>query len=160
MIILALGMSAPIVAAFNFVDTLAQVKTTVEQVDEVLKAEEQVHSEKPVSFSDHSIEVNNVSFGYHDDKEILHDVSLHIPQKGMTALVGPSGSGKSTLAKLAAGFWDVESSSITTGGHDLKEIPLTQLYDQVAFVSQDNYLFDDTIRENIRMGPQEMGGAH
>ena len=151
-IILALGMSAPIVAAFNFVDTLAQVKTTVEQVDEVLKAEEQVHSEKPVSFSDHSIEVNNVSFGYHKDKEILHDVSLHIPQKGMTALVGPSGSGKSTLAKLAAGFWDVESGSITMGGHDLKEIPLTQLYDQVAFVSQDNYLFDDTIRENIRMG--------
>lgn len=151
-IILALGMSAPIVAAFNFVDTLAQVSPTVEQVDEVLKAEEQVHSEKPVSFSDHSIEVSNVSFGYHKDKEILHDVSLHIPQKGMTALVGPSGSGKSTLAKLAAGFWDVESGSITMGGHDLKEIPLTQLYDQVAFVSQDNYLFDDTIRENIRMG--------
>lgn len=151
-IILALGMSAPIVAAFNFVDTLAQVKTTVEQVDEVLKAEEQVHSEKPVSFSDHSVEVNNVSFGYHKDKEILHDVSLHIQQKGMTALVGPSGSGKSTLAKLAAGFWDVESGSITMGGHNLKEIPLTQLYDQVAFVSQDNYLFDDTIRENIRMG--------
>ena len=151
-IILALGMSAPIVAAFNFVDTLAQVKTTVEQVDEVLKAEEQVHSEKPVSFSDHSIEVRNVSFGYHKDKEILHDVSLHIQQKGMTALVGPSGSGKSTLAKLAAGFWDAESGSITMGGHDLKEIPLTQLYDQVAFVSQDNYLFDDTIRENIRMG--------
>ena len=91
-------------------------------------------------------------FGYHKDKEILHDVSLHIPQKGMTALVGPSGSGKSTLAKLAAGFWDAESGSITMGGHDLKEIPLTQLYDQVAFVSQDNYLFDDTIRENIRMG--------
>ena len=61
-IILALGMSAPIVAAFNFVDTLAQVKTTVEQVDEVFKAEKQVHSEEPVGFSDHSIEVRNVSF--------------------------------------------------------------------------------------------------
>ena len=89
---------------------------------------------------------------YHDDQEILHDVNLTIPQHGMTALVGPSGSGKSTLAKLAAGFWDVKSGAITMGGHDLKEIPLTQLYEQTAFVSQDNYLFDDTVRENIRMG--------
>ena len=151
-IILALGMSGPIVAAFNFVDTLAQVGTTVSQVDEILKADEQVHGEKPVELAGHGIEVKNVSFGYHADKEILHDVSLSIPQSGMTALVGPSGSGKSTLAKLIAGFWDVKSGSITMGGHDLKDIPLTQLYDQVAFVSQDNYLFDDTVRENIRMG--------
>ena len=151
-ILLSLGMSGPIVAAFNFVDTLAQVGTTVGQVDEILNAEEQRHAEAPVQFTDHSIEVRDVSFGYHDDREILHDVSLSIPQGGMTALVGPSGSGKSTLAKLIAGFWDVKSGSITMGGHDLKEIPLTQLYDQVAFVSQDNYLFDDTVRENIRMG--------
>ena len=151
-IILALGMAAPIVAAFNFVDTLAQVGTTVSQVDEILKAEEQEHGTEPVSFTDHHIEVKGVSFGYHDDKEILHDVSLSIPQNGMTALVGPSGSGKSTLAKLIAGFWDVKNGTITMSNHDLKEIPLTELYDQVAFVSQDNYLFDDTIRENIRMG--------
>lgn len=151
-IILALGMAAPIVAAFNFVDTLAQVGTTVSQVDEILKAEEQEHGTELVSFTDHHIEVKGVSFDYHDDKEILHDVSLSIPQNGMTALVGPSGSGKSTLAKLIAGFWDVKNGTITMDNHDLKEIPLTELYDQVAFVSQDNYLFDDTIRENIRMG--------
>ena len=151
-IILSLGMSAPIVAAFNFVDTLAQVGTTVDQVDEFLNAEEQEHGDAPVSFESHNIEVQNVSFGYHDNQEILHGVSLSIPQNGMTALVGPSGSGKSTLAKLIAGFWDVKSGTITMGGHDLKSIPLPQLYDQVAFVSQDNYLFDDTVRENIRMG--------
>ena len=158
-IILSLGMSAPIVAAFNFVDTLAQVGTTVEQVDAVLKAEEQQHADTPVTFSDHSIEMKNVSFGYHGDKEILHQVSLSIPQNGMTALVGPSGSGKSTLAKLAAGFWDVKSGTITMGGHDLKDIPLSQLYDQVAFVSQDNYLFDDTVRKNIRMGRRDATDA-
>ena len=151
-IILSLGMSAPIVAAFNFVDTLAQVGTTVSQVDTILQAEEQQHGETPVTFTGHGIEVQNVSFGYHDGQEILHGVSLSIPQGGMTALVGPSGSGKSTLAKLIAGFWDVPSGTITMGGHNLKDIPLTQLYDQVAFVSQDNYLFDDTVRENIRMG--------
>ncbi len=151
-IILSLGMSGPIVAAFNFVDTLAQVGTTVGQVDEILKAEEQAHGTETVTFADHNVEVKNVSFGYHDGQEILHSVSLSVPQNGMTALVGPSGSGKSTLGKLIAGFWDVKSGSITMGGHDLKDIPLTQLYDQVAYVSQDNYLFDDTVRENIRMG--------
>ena len=96
--------------------------------------------------------LKDVRFGYHADQEILHGVSLTIPQNKMTALVGPSGGGKSTIAKLAAGFWDAGSGSITMGGHELKDIPLTQLYDQVAFVSQDNDLFDDTVRENIRMG--------
>ena len=151
-IILALGMAAPIVAAFNFVDTLAQVGTTVGQVDEILKAEEQEHGTTPVSFANHDIVLQDVSFGYHEDKEILHDVSLTIPAGKMTALVGPSGSGKSTLAKLAAGFWDVKNGTITMGGHDLKTIPLEQLFAQVAYVSQENYLFDDTVRENIRMG--------
>ena len=151
-IVLALGMAAPIVAAFNFVDTLAQVGTTVSQVDEILKAEEQHHGETPVALKDHNIELKDVSFGYHADKEILHHVNLRIPQHGMTALVGPSGSGKSTLAKLIAGFWDVKDGAITMGGCDLKQIPLEELYEQTSFVSQDNYLFDDTVRENIRMG--------
>lgn len=110
-IILSLGMSAPIVAAFNFVDTLAQVGTTVAQVDEILNAEEQVHSETPVTFSDHTVVLKDVRFGYHADQEILHGVSLTIPQNKMTALVGPSGGGKSTIAKLAAGFWDAGSGS-------------------------------------------------
>ena len=158
-IILALGMAAPIVAAFNFVDTLALVGTTVAQVDEILKAEEQEHGTQNVALADHDIELKDVSFGYHDDKEILHGVSLSVPQNRMTALVGPSGSGKSTLAKLIAGFWDVKNGVITMGGHDLKEIPLGELYDQVAFVSQDNYLFDDTVRENIRMGRQDATDA-
>ena len=151
-ILLALGIAAPIVAAFNFVDTLAQMGTAVGQVDAILKAEEQQHGSTPVMFEKHDITFKNVSFGYHNGQEILHDVSLTIPAGKMTALVGPSGSGKSTLAKLAAGFWDVTHGSVTMGNHDLKDIPLPQLYEQVAFVSQDNYLFDDTVRENIRMG--------
>ena len=98
------------------------------------------------------IRLEQVSFGYHEETEILHNISLSIPAGTMTAFVGPSGSGKSTIAKLIGGFWDVRHGKITLGGHDLKEIPLSQLYDQVAFVSQDNYLFNDTVRENIRMG--------
>ena len=66
--------------------------------------------------------------------------------------MGPSGSGKSTIAKLIAGFWDVEEGAITLDGKNLKAIPLEQLYDQVAYVSQDTWLFDDTIMNNLRMG--------
>ena len=151
-VILSLGITGPLMAAMNFVDTLAQVGTTVESVDEVLLAEEQQHEEKTVTFGKMDIGLSHVSFGYHGDKEILHDVSLAIPAGTMTALVGPSGSGKSTIAKLIAGFWDVQSGTVTIGGVDEKKIPLKQLYDQAAFVSQDNFLFDETVRENIRMG--------
>ena len=150
--ILSLGIAGPLLAAMNFVDSLARVGTIVGSVDEILGKEEQKHSEKPVELNRMDIVLDGVSFAYHEDKEILHDVSLKIPAGTMTAFVGPSGSGKSTIAKLIAGFWDVTKGSITMGGYNLKEIPLWQLYDQVAFVSQDNYLFDESIRENIRMG--------
>lgn len=151
-IILSLGIAGPLVAAMNFVDTLAMVGTTVTSVDELLSAEEQQHGDKQVQIKGMDIELSHVSFGYHENKEILKDVSLSIPSGSMTALVGPSGSGKSTIAKLIAGFWDVKGGTVSMGGVDEKKIPLAQLYDQVAFVTQDNYLFDDTVRENIRQG--------
>ena len=151
-IVLSLGIAGPLLAAMDFVDSLAKVGTIVGEVDSILNGEEQDHGEKKVKLGSMDVQVEHVSFGYHDDKEILHDISLSIPAGSMTAFVGPSGSGKSTIAKLIGGFWDVDKGKITLGGQDLKEIPLPQLYGQVAFVSQDNYLFDETVRENIRMG--------
>ena len=70
----------------------------------------------------------------------------------MTAIVGPSGSGKSTIAKLMAGFWDVSSGSVKFGGRDIREIPFEQLMGEISYVAQDNFLFDKSILENIRMG--------
>lgn len=151
-IILSLGIAEPLIAAMNFVDTIATVGTTVASVDELLSAEEQQHGDKEARIKGTDIELAHVSFGYHEDKNILRDVSLSIPAGSMTALVGPSGSGKSTIAKLIAGFWDVKDGTVSMGGVDEKEIPLKTLYDRVAFVSQDNYLFDESVRENIRMG--------
>ena len=158
-IILSLGIAGPLLAAMDFVDSLAKVGTIVGEVDAILNGEEQIHATRPVSLPNRDIAVEHVSFGYHEDAEVLHDVSLSIPSGSMVAFVGPSGGGKSTIAKLIGGFWDVKKGRITLGGRDLRDIPLAQLYSKVAFVSQDNYLFDDTVRENIRMGRLDASDA-
>ena len=124
----------------------------MEEISQLLNAEELNHKDTPVNLSDTSIGLDHVSFSYDGETEVLHNVSLSIQPGTMTALVGPSGSGKSTVAKLIAGYWDITSGSITLGDHELKEIPLTEISDQISYVSQDNYLFNRSIRENIRMG--------
>ncbi|MCR5108333.1 MAG: ABC transporter ATP-binding protein/permease [Lachnospiraceae bacterium] len=151
-IMLSMSVVGPILAAISFTDSSAKVSTTVAMVDELLSGEEQNHSDIPVIFDGYNIGLKGVSYSYHKGNEVLHDVNLEIPQKSFTALVGPSGSGKSTIAKLIGGFWDVEEGSITIDGKELKSIPLSQLYDCVAYVSQDTWLFDDTIMNNLRMG--------
>lgn len=121
-------------------------------MESVLNATEQIHSEEKIVIKNHDIELNNVSFEYEDGQEILSDISLQIKEGTKNAFVGLSGGGKSTIAKLIAGFWDVKKGVIKMGDIPYENIPLEELYDQVSFVSQDNFLFDDTIRENIRMG--------
>ena len=148
----SLGLIGPIIAAFTFTDDLAVLGTNVEEISQLLNAEELNHKDTPVKLADTGISLRSVSFSYDGTTEVLHDVSLTIRPGTMTALVGPSGSGKSTVAKLIAGYWDVTSGSITLGGYELKDIPLSEISDQISYVSQDNYLFNRSIRENIRMG--------
>ena len=151
-VIFSLGLIGPIIAAFTFTDDLAVLGTNVEEISQLLNAEELNHKETPIKLEDTGISLRSVSFSYDGTTEVLHDVNLAIHPGTMTALVGPSGSGKSTVAKLIAGYWDVTSGSITLGGHELKDIPLPEIADQISYVSQDNYLFNRSIRENIRMG--------
>ena len=151
-IMLSMGIAEPLLHAFDFTDTLAQIGTIVNNVDSLLKAEEQNHPDKPVEMNNHGIMLKNVSFSYDGKTEILHDVTATVPEGGITAIVGPSGGGKSTIAKLIAGFWDIKQGELTIGGKDIKSIPLSQLYDMTAYVGQDNFLFDDTVMENIRVG--------
>ena len=151
-VIFSLGLIGPIIAVFTFTDDLAVLGTNVEEISQLLNAEELNHKDTPVKLEDTGISLRSVSFSYDGTTEVLHDVNLAIHPGTMTALVGPSGSGKSTVAKLIAGYWDVTSGSITLGGHELKDIPLSEIADQISYVSQDNYLFNRSIRENIRMG--------
>ena len=159
-VVLSLGLTGPLVSAMTFVDELAVVGTNVGEISAILEAPELERPAAETKLNGLGIRLDHVSFAYkQEDGEVLHDVSLDIRPGTVTALVGPSGSGKSTIAKLIGGFWDVDKGKITLGGQDLKEIPLPQLYGQVAFVSQDNYLFDETVRENIRMGKSSASDA-
>ena len=151
-ILLSLGVAGPLLAAINFIDSLAKVGTTVETIEKILLSAEQQHSDQTVDLARTDIRLDNVTFAYHGDKNILNGVSLEIQPNTVNAFVGPSGGGKTTIARLIAGYWDLDQGEIKIGGVPTTEIPLSQLYDLVAFVAQDTYLFNDTVRENIRLG--------
>ncbi len=151
-IILSFGIMQPLITAFSYTDDLAQVGTIVGEVAEILSGQDLQRPDcAQVLPQDNAIELKEVRFAYHE-KEVLHGVSLRIEPGTVNALVGPSGSGKSTIARLIASLWDVESGSITLGGVDIRRLPLKECTDRIAYVSQDNYLFDLSVMDNIRMG--------
>nr|WP_295865181.1 ABC transporter ATP-binding protein [uncultured Chitinophaga sp.] len=98
------------------------------------------------------IRFENVDFCYLPGQQVLHNVSFHIPEKSLTALVGPSGSGKTTITSLIARFWDVDGGSIKIGGADIRDMEPAAVYSLISEVFQEVYLFDDTIYNNIRYG--------
>ncbi len=147
-----MGLITPIIGCMKFTDDLTKVGTVVSQVTDILTAKELPRPERDTETPKNStIELRDVHFGY-NDTEVLHGVNLTFREGTVNALVGPSGSGKSTIAKLIASFWDVNSGSITIGGADIRNISAEHYNRLVAYVSQDNFLFSGTVRENIRMG--------
>lgn len=151
-LILSLGLVSPLITVMSYSDDLGKMGTIVGEVTSILSWEE---LERPMQdqekMKDYSIDLCDVTFGYHE-KEVLHGINMQIKEGTVNALVGPSGSGKSTIAKLIASLWEVNSGSIKIGGVDIRDLSLEEYNRKIAYVSQDNYLFDDTIRENIRMG--------
>ncbi|QQO77509.1 ABC transporter ATP-binding protein [Actinomyces sp. HMT897] len=105
------------------------------------------------------ITLSGVSFSYDPGRPVLADVSLSAPQGRVTALVGPSGAGKSTVLRLAARFWDVDGGAVTIGGADVRTLGATQVMALTSMVFQDVYLFDTTIRENLRIARPEATDA-
>ena len=101
----------------------------------------------------YDIRFENVSFQYEQNQsDVIHNVSFHIPEKEMTAIVGPSGCGKTTLTRLMARFWDVGSGCVSIGGIDVRNIQPEQLYSYFSIVFQNVFLFHDTIENNIKFG--------
>ncbi len=98
------------------------------------------------------VEFKNVSFSYTQGTKLLEDLSFTANVGELTAIVGPSGSGKSTVAKLISRYWDVDRGEISLGGISTKEMPFEQLMEEISYVSQENYLFDQSVRDNIKMG--------
>ncbi|EMB42510.1 ABC transporter ATP-binding protein [Treponema denticola] len=157
-IILSLGLIAPLIQALRYTDSLAMVDSTVKEIAKLLEAEEMNRPKEVVPLKENTIAFSHVSFAY-SDTEVLHDISFQAVPNGMTAFVGPSGSGKSTVARLIASFWEASKGSVMMGGCDVRNIPLSQVMERVGYVSQDNYLFHLSIRENIRIGKPDATDA-
>lgn len=158
-IILSFGTIENIVTATNYMDDLARIGTITKEIGLILDSPDLEHGNSPVELQDNRIELTDVNFSYVKDKKVLDNVSLSIDENQVTAFVGESGSGKSTITKLIAGFWNPESGEVKIGGINIKEFPLEQLADTISYVSQDNYLFDLSIRENIRIGKPSASDA-
>ncbi len=151
-VVLSMGLITPIIGCMKFTDDLAKVGTVIGQITDILAAPELSRPEADLQTPQGStVALHDVRFGY-GEAEVLHGINLTFREGTVNALVGPSGSGKSTIAKLIAAFWDVNSGSITVGGADIRNISAEHYHRLVAYVSQDNFLFNDTVRENIRMG--------
>ena len=153
-LMMALGIVTPLMSATAFINSMKSMQFAVKDTRELLDLPQLSHAEQDAPLNDCDIQLHDVSFSYggSDGKEVLHHLDLTIPQGKFTALVGPSGGGKSTIARLAARFWDVTGGSITLGGRDIRELPLKQLSREISYVTQDNFLFDCSLKENIRLG--------
>ena len=162
-VMLSMSMVGSLASLEVFVNELKRVQMTVEELQEYLEMPALPEKGRNADFKGYDVELKDVRFSYKMEKghsmeeghfmeEVLHGISLKLPQGSFTALVGPSGGGKSTVARLISRFYDVADGSISIGGVDIRDMPLEQLTGIVSFVAQDNFLFRCSIKENIRMG--------
>jgi ATP-binding cassette subfamily B protein IrtB len=144
----------PIKALYSQATRLTVMNACMDRIEAVL-AQPELPDRGRESFpkvgSAPEVEFRNVTFAY-GEKEVLHDVSFTLEKNRMLALVGPSGGGKSTVANLLSRFWDVKQGQILVRGSDIRDIPLSDLMDQISMVFQRVYLFQDTVYNNIAMG--------
>ena len=152
-VMLAMSMVISMAKIEVFSNGLRQMQYTVLEVKKFLDIPSLVEPETERLPSEFTIEMSDVHFTYDEEQgEVLHGIDLTMPEGSFTALVGPSGGGKSTVAKLIARFWDVTGGSIKIGGIDIRDMTVESLANVVSFVTQDNFLFARSIKENIRLG--------
>lgn len=161
---LALSIGTPLLKSLSFLPTLPQLNYKIAALEQVLEAEPLAQTEDEFHGADDSVRFAHVSFAYYKtapgpdgqpqtvSEAVLHDISFTAHAGEKTALVGESGSGKSTLAKLLVHYYDVADGAIIIGGQDLREMSLAALNDHISYVAQDQYLFNTSLLENIRLG--------
>lgn len=152
LIILSFGTVTPLITAFGYTDDISKVGEIISDMADILDERDMERPEKSRGVPrSHDISLKDVHFTY-KDKEVLHGIDMEIKDGTVNALVGPSGSGKSTVARLIASLWDVDSGEIMIGGVNIRDMSLKEYNRQIAYVSQENYLFDQNVMDNIRMG--------
>ncbi|MFR2717627.1 MAG: ABC transporter ATP-binding protein [Anaerococcus obesiensis] len=152
LIILSFGTIQNIMRVMTFEDDIGRMSTIFEEIKNILSARELSHKNENLDIKNYNIEIKNVDFSYEEDKQVLNNININIEEGSVNALVGESGSGKSTIAKLISGFWDVDSGSISIGNVNIKDMSLEKLSTIISYVAQDNFLFDMSIKDNIRIG--------
>lgn len=154
MTIMAFMLYAALETAGNYSSLLHTVSVCVDKANTIMKLDTMDIDGKDMEPENYDIKLNHVSFSY-DNRKIIDDITLSIPQNTTTAIIGPSGGGKSTLCNLIARFWDVDCGEITLGNINVKDYSMDSLMSNFAFVFQTVYLFADTIENNIKFGKQE-----
>ena len=151
-VLMSIGLIAPLINAMGHADDISKAQVIFKEIDRIVRIKQldrpKVSKALP---KDSSISIKDVSFGYKNE-EVLHDINLDIKAGSQVAFVGPSGAGKSTIAKLIASLWDPNKGDIYIGGVNIKDLTLEDYNREVSYVSQNNYLFNVSIMENIRMG--------
>ena len=155
LIVLSFATVSSILKIMNYMDDMSRISTITSEIGKILDSRELENIGKEEILESYNIKLQDVDFSYDGEKKVIDNLSMEIKESSVSALVGPSGSGKSTIAKLIAGFWNVDSGSIKIGNVETKDLSLEKLSSLISFVSQDNFLFDMTIKENIRLGNKE-----
>lgn len=151
-VIIPIGFIAALMKFGFGLEQLSYMAANLDPIRDFLATPEQQRPETPVKLGERAFRFDRVGFSYDGETQVLKDVSFTAKPGQVTAIVGPSGSGKSTIAKLMAGFWDATQGTVSFGGKAIQEIPFDQLMGEISYVAQDNFLFDQSIRENIRLG--------
>ncbi len=148
---LSLAVGIPLLKALNFAGKFPQLSYKIATLEKAMNNEPLKYADKPFSGTSHDVKFENIRFAY-KEQEVLHGVSLELKEGSRTALVGESGSGKSTLAKLLVHYYDVTSGKISIGGQDITDMSIEALNDNISYVSQEQFLFNTTLYENILIG--------
>ncbi|MDR1239151.1 MAG: ABC transporter ATP-binding protein/permease [Treponema sp.] len=152
-ILISAKIYSPLIVIFTLLPEFFYFLVSTKRMQKV-RQEPLMEGDEKAEIKDFNIELKNAGFAYHEGEDVIKNVSLSIPQNSVTALVGPSGSGKSTLSRLIARFWDLREGEILIGGKNIAGIDPETLMRSMSFVFQDVVLFNDTVKNNIRIGKE------